>query len=75
MRLLAQLCEWHYPCVIFGVDKIVPVELYDVARRFVALLDPVIFIFPYMLTIISDTRSLDQYVQSGVFTRSSHLIL
>ena len=75
MRLLAQLCMWYYLYILLGVDKIAPVEFYGVPRQFVSLLDPDIFIFVYMLTLISDTRCLHQYVQSGVLTRSSHLIV
>lgn len=75
MRLLAQRCKWYHPCVIFGVDNEVPVGFYDVPRQFVALLDPDIYIFVYMLTIISDTRCLYQYVRTGSFTRSTHLIM
>jgi hypothetical protein len=70
MRLLAQLCKSYYLYIPLGVDKIAPVKFYDVPRRFVSLLDPHIFISQYMLTIISNTRSLYRYV---LFSRYSML--
>jgi hypothetical protein len=70
MRLLAQLCKSYYLYIPLGVDKIAPVKFYGVARQFVSLLDPYIFISQYMLTIISNTRSLYRYV---LFSRYSML--
>jgi hypothetical protein len=70
MRLLAQLRKSYYLYIPLGVDKTAPVKFYGVPRLFVSLLDPGIFIFVYMLTMISDTRSLYRYV---LFSRYSIL--
>jgi hypothetical protein len=70
MRLLAQLRKSYYLYIPLGVGKTAPVKFYGVPRQFVSLLDPDIFIFVYMLTMISDTRSLYRYV---LFSRYSIL--